>query len=344
MDRHETSQPWADSETNLHFQMVNVAEKSLTKRKAEATGTIRMSNEAFSLVRDKKLPKGDALALAEMAGISAAKQTANLLPLCHPLPLELVQVKCSLEEAHQSVRVQCVVATTAKTGVEMEALTGASVALLCLYDLIKMVDPALVVEQVRLNYKNGGKNGHWNHPESNLESKVDQSKKESLLAPLLLGVKCSVVTISDRVSQGFSQDAAGPIAVNWFNEHRATLLDSSLVPDEKVRIQSVVRDLIKQGSQLIVTTGGTGMGPRDVTIQALQEISTKEIRGIGEFLRQEGSKVKRTSWLSSSTAFIIDKTLILALPGSPNAVFQGLTSLTHLIPHALHITNGGNHG
>jgi molybdenum cofactor biosynthesis protein MoaC len=324
--------------------MVDVAEKASTKRRAEATGTIRMSNEAFSLVRDKKLPKGDALSLAEMAGISAAKQTSNLLPLCHPLPLEMVRVKCDLEEAHHAVRVHCVVATTGKTGVEMEALTGASIALLCLYDLIKMVDPALVVEQVRLNYKEGGKHGHWNHPQASLESKEDQLKKESVTAPLLLGVNGSVITISDRVSQGVSEDAAGPIAVKWFQEHQANLLGVSLVLDEKARIQSTIRELVEQGSELIVTTGGTGMGPRDITIQALQEISTKEIRGIGEFLRHEGSKVKRTAWLSNSTAFILDKTLIIALPGSPKAVSQGLTSLTHLIRHALHITNGGNHG
>ena len=340
MDPRETSPPWADSQPDSNFHMVDVTSKAPTKRRAEATGTIRMSPAAFRLVRDRKLPKGDALVLAEIAGISAAKQTANLLPLCHPLPLEEVRVRCDLEEARAAVRVSCQVSTTAKTGVEMEALFGASVALLCLYDLIKMVEPALVLEEVRLNYKEGGKHGVWKHPEARPESVSDHSEKP----PRLIGVKCAVVTMSDRVSEGRSEDRSGPLAVNWLKENGALVSGPSIVPDDKNRIQSAIRELVQQGNRLIVTTGGTGLGPRDITIGSLQEMATKEMRGIGEFLRQSGSLRKQSAWLSNSSSFVIDKTLVIALPGNSNAVTEGLAALTDLIPHALHIVDGGNHG
>jgi len=299
-----------------------------------------MSPAAFALVRDRKLPKGDALVLAEIAGISAAKQTPNLLPLCHPLPLEEVSVHCDLDEPHAAVRVSCQVATTAKTGVEMEALVGASVALLCLYDLIKMVEPALVLEQVRLNYKEGGKHGVWKHPEARPDSVFVHSDRPQRL----IGVKCAVVTMSDRVSEGRSEDRSGPLALEWLKDNAALVSGCHVVPDDKNRIQSVIRDLVQQGIQLIITTGGTGMGPRDITIDAIQAIATKEMRGIGEFLRQSGSLRKPSAWLSNSSSFVLDKTLIIALPGNSNAVTEGLAALSDLIPHALHIVNGGNHG
>lgn len=340
MDLRETSQPWADSDPASNFHMVDVTGKAPTRRRAEATGTIRMSPAAFALVRDRKLPKGDALILAEIAGISAAKQTPHLLPLCHPLPLEEVRVHCDLDEPSASVRVSCQVSTTAKTGVEMEALVGASVALLCLYDLIKMVEPALVLEQVRLNYKEGGKHGVWKHPEARLESAAAQPAQ-----PLrLVGVKCAVVTMSDRVSEGRSEDRSGALAVNWLKENGAPVSGCTVVPDDRIRIQSAIRELAQQGNRLIITTGGTGLGPRDITIESLREIATKEMRGIGEFLRQSGSQRKQSAWLSNSSSFVLDKTLIIALPGSSNAVTEGLAALSDLIPHALHIVSGGNHG
>ncbi len=343
MDLRETSQPWADSESHSNFHMVDVTGKTPTKRRADATGTIRMSPAAFALVRDRKLPKGDALVLAEIAGISAAKQTANLLPLCHPLPLEEVRVRCDLDEPFAAVRVSCQVSTTAKTGVEMEALVGASIALLCLYDLIKMVEPALVLEQVRLNYKEGGKHGVWKHPEARSES-VGAHPIPQRSPQRLTDVKCAVVTMSDRVSEGRSEDKSGPLAVDWLKENGALVSGCNVVPDDKERIQSTIRDLVEQGNRLIITTGGTGLGPRDITIDALKEIATKEMRGIGEFLRQNGSQRLQSAWLSNSSSFVLDKTLLIALPGSSKAVAEGLAALTDLVPHALHIVNGGNHG
>jgi len=326
--------------SSSHFNMVDVTGKASTVRRAEATGTIRMAAPTFAIVRDRKLPKGDALSLAEVAGILGAKQTSNLLPLCHPLPIEEIKVRCELDEASASVRVTCVVSTTAKTGVEMEALMGTSAALLCLYDLIKMVDPSLVLEQVRLNYKEGGKNGLWRHPEASAPS-----CPETQIAPQSLkAVNSAVLTVSDRVSRKESEDQSGPTAISWLKDQGAIVAKVSVVPDDKELIRAQVRTLVEQGVRLVVATGGTGMGPRDVTVQALWALAPKEIRGVGELLRQNGSLIKKSAWLSNSAGFVLDKTLIIALPGSPKAVLEGLNALRDVLPHALHIICGGNHG
>lgn len=339
MDPREISRPWGDKNSQSQFNMVDVTAKSPTVRRAEATGSIRMTPAAFAMVRDRRLPKGDALMLAEVAGILGAKQTPSLLPLCHPLPLEEIKVHCDLDEANASVHVTCVVSTTAKTGVEMEALMGTSTALLCLYDLIKMVEPALVLEQVRLNFKEGGKKGLWLHPESK-----DVSAPVPELARPLAATCCGVLTISDRVSAGTAEDQSGPAAALWLRDQGAAAVESTVVPDEMKRIQSAIQSFAERGLPLVISTGGTGMGPRDVTIAALAALGAKEAKGIGELLRQSGSVRKRAAWLSSASGFIVHKTLIVALPGSPKAVREGLAALADLLPHAIHIIQGGNHG
>lgn len=336
MESQETL-PLSEDKSNSNYHMVDVTEKSSTVRVAQSRGLIRMSSHTFTLVRDRKLPKGDALALAEVSGITAAKQTANLLPLCHPIPIEKVTVTCIPREKENSVEVICEVATTAKTGVEMEALVGTQAALLCLYDLIKMVDPELMIEGVRLNFKQGGKKGLWKHPEYQPEVSSKESKTFSSL-------EVSVVIASDRVSKNEAQDLSGPCAQKWFELRGAKVKEVLVVPDDKQRLQQAISKSAERKIPLVVISGGTGMGPRDVTIAALQELSAKEVRGLGELLRKEGSAHKKTAWLSNSGGYILNQTLILALPGSPKAVEEGLTVLEALLPHALHVITGGNHG
>jgi cyclic pyranopterin phosphate synthase len=139
--------------------MVNVAAKPVTHREAIATGQITMSREAARAIRDGAVAKGDVLAVARVAGIMAAKKTAELIPLCHPLPLTSVAVDLACDDTGVTVTATC--ATDAKTGVEMEALTAASVALLTLYDMAKALDKRMVIEGVRLRRKTGGKSGDF---------------------------------------------------------------------------------------------------------------------------------------------------------------------------------------
>jgi cyclic pyranopterin phosphate synthase len=143
-------------------RMVDVGGKAETRRVAVATGLIRMSGAALAAIRDGDVPKGDVLAAARIAGIMAAKKTAELIPLCHPLALDAVTVDFAIEAS--AVRVTASASLTGRTGVEMEAMTATSIALLTIYDMAKAIDKAMVIEQVRLLSKSGGKSGDWAAP------------------------------------------------------------------------------------------------------------------------------------------------------------------------------------
>ncbi|MFI5232244.1 MAG: cyclic pyranopterin monophosphate synthase MoaC [Gemmatimonadales bacterium] len=142
-------------------RMVDVGAKLPTERFARAAGRIRMSAAALRAIRSNAVKKGDVLGVARLAGIQAAKRTAELIPLCHPLPLTDIQVAVTIDSEFTGVHVEASVRTFAQTGVEMEALTAASVALLTVYDMVKSVDKAMVIERVRLLEKTGGKSGMW---------------------------------------------------------------------------------------------------------------------------------------------------------------------------------------
>lgn len=144
-------------------RMVDVGGKAETRRVAVASGRVRMSPEALAAIRDGEVPKGDVLAAARIAGIMGAKKTAELIPLCHPLALDAVTVDFAVED--DAVRATATASLSGRTGVEMEAMTAVSVALLTIYDMAKAVDQAMVIEAVRLIEKRGGKSGDWRAPE-----------------------------------------------------------------------------------------------------------------------------------------------------------------------------------
>jgi cyclic pyranopterin monophosphate synthase len=148
-----------DDHGNAH--MVNIGAKQPTARVAVASGRIRMSATALAAIRDGDVPKGDVLATARIAGIMAAKRTGELIPLCHPLALDAVTVDFAFEATEPAVRVTATASLTGKTGVEMEAMTAASIALLTIYDMAKAIDKGMVIEAVRLIEKSGGKSGTW---------------------------------------------------------------------------------------------------------------------------------------------------------------------------------------
>jgi len=345
--------PHLDGDSRFH--MINVAEKAPTRRRAVAEGQIHMSLATLRRIRDLKMPKGDVLAMAEVAGVMAAKKTSEILPLCHPLPLEAVRVRCKIGD--ESILVSCEVLTTGKTGVEMEALTAVSAALLSIYDLTKGIDPVLSISGIRLRTKEGGKGGKWIHPElsesressesfdsSESSASSGSSAKHKETSHSLNGFSAAVLTMSDRCFAGGAQDLSGPIISKFLLGEGANLVQEILVPDDKKLIQSAVLRLAQEEKvDVIFTTGGTGMGPRDTTPDALAEIWDRKIPGIGEFLRQEGARSTPMSWLSRGEAGLIGTTLVISLPGSPNAAREGTSSLRHLLPHALAMIQGKNH-
>jgi molybdenum cofactor biosynthesis protein MoaC len=148
-----------------NWSMADVSGKNTTRRVAIAGGKILLGRKAFELLSEGRLPKGDPLAMAEIAGIQAAKRTPSLIPLCHPIVLNRVMVHSVPRSEDHSVEVFCVAEVAEKTGVEMEALTGLSIALLTIWDLTKPVNPALEITNQRLIYKSGGKSGVWIHPD-----------------------------------------------------------------------------------------------------------------------------------------------------------------------------------
>jgi molybdenum cofactor biosynthesis protein MoaC len=316
--------------------MADVGPKKITDRRAAAIGTLFMSRRAFTLLKNARLPKGDALALAEAAGIMAAKKTPDILPLCHPLSLDQVSVQISLDAARSAASVTCTCSLQAKTGVEMEALTGCMAALLCLYDLIKPVDPALEISDVRLKFKEGGKKGFWKHPKEKNGSPPSAAAAKRKVARI---GKAAVITVSDRVHAKKYKDLSGPALASGLERIGLTIKERHVVPDDRHAIVSILRRAAR-GVDLIVCTGGTGLSPRDVTPEAVLAVCDRVIPGIGESLRALGPI---TSPLSRSVAGLSGKCLVVCLPGSTGGVRDGLSVLSDLLPHALHIARGGAH-
>lgn len=318
----------------MNFSMVDVGGKKETRRVAVAGGCLRMGRKAFSLLKEGRLPKGDALKLGEVAGILAAKNAAATIPLCHPLPLERVLVSFALDASLPGVRVRCEAATSAKTGVEMEALAGATGALLAVYDLVKQVDPALTISDVRLLEKLGGKSGHWVHPEA--------PKKAAAPKKIKVWGTARAITVSDRASRGEYEDRSGPQLVAGLKALGLRTPKATVVPDERPLIESAIRKAAR-AADVVVLTGGTGLSPRDVTPEAVEAVCARLIPGIGEALREAGAAKLPLARLSRSTAGQLGRCVVVALPGSRGGVEDGLRVLAELLPHAVHVARGGDH-
>lgn len=345
METHPTSPASA-----AKFKMIDIGEKADTQRRAIATGIFYAQSSTILRIQQKTLPKGDVLTLSEVAGIQGAKNTSQLLPLCHPLSLTSVRVWHEISQ--DCIRVFCEAKTVGKTGVEMEALGGVTAALLCIYDLTKGIDPALRIGGIQLEIKEGGKSGQWLHPGSELAVSLLQSsqhtKNSASLKKNFEGIRSAVIVLSDRCSKGEAEDRSGPVAEHWLTQEGSDLVSRQVLPDDATLLrQELVKLLQLKNISLIITSGGTGLSPRDITpetvLSVCHEMGGREVTGLGELLRAEGAKKTSMSWLSRSTAVLIHKTLIVCLPGSPAAVKEGLDSIGSLILHVLHVGAGGDH-
>lgn len=322
------------------FHMADVRKKRPTARRAVAVGEISVGS-AFETVIERRLPKGDALVMAEIAGLQGAKLASALMPLCHPLLLEKVELCCLPVPERRTIRVTCEVATEARTGVEMEALAGVNAALLTIYDLTKPVEPALAIGAIRLLFKEGGKKGLWLHPDGMTERERVRYQPQAM--PRIDGWSAVVLTLSDRAASGEYEDRSGPVLVEGLRQLGAEVQAVEVIPDDAETLIACVRRLSADGVGLLLTTGGTGLGPRDITPEALMAVATRRVPGLAELFRSESRHHTMLAWLSRAEAVMVGDMLVIALPGSPKAVAQGMAILAPLLAHARTMIHGGAH-
>lgn len=323
------------------FHMADVRRKRTTPRRAVAVGELQAGAAAFADIVGGTLPKGDALAMAEIAGIQGAKQAAMLMPLCHPLTLEYVDMRCVPVPERHAIRVYCEAALDARTGVEMEALAGVNAALLTLYDLTKPVEPALSIGAIRLLFKEGGKSGLWLHPAGMTPDERAHYRPRS--PARLEHVDVTVITLSDRADAGVYEDRSGPIAAAALQALGANVR-RRLLPDGIEPLAAALQEEAAMDTRIVLCAGGTGLGPRDLAPDALACVATRAVPGLAEYFRSASAEHTDRAWLSRAAAAMVgERMLVLCLPGSPNAIEQGMAILAPLLPHALAMIDGGAH-
>jgi cyclic pyranopterin monophosphate synthase len=309
--------------------MVDVGGKPITARRAAAEATVRMQPETLATLIDDGGPKGDAFGVARLAGIGAAKRTADLIPLCHPLPLDSVEVTLSPDREAGTVTIRAEVRVTARTGVEMEALTSATVAALTLYDMAKALQRNIVIERVALLEKEGGRRGSWS---------------AEATPPAEAAHEAVVMTCSNRSAAGERDDTAGPAlvealrAAGWDPEP-----DAVVVPDDQSAIAAALARLADAGHRLILTTGGTGLTPTDVTPAATLGVADRQVPGIAEMMRAAGLASTPMASLSRGVVAARGTTLIVNLPGSPRGALESLNAALPVLRHATEQLAGGDH-
>jgi len=302
--------------------MRDVSRKSTSLRSATATAVVRACPETIERIRVRDLPKGDALEVARVAAIQAAKDTSRIIPHCHPVAITHVAVE--YEWGADSVIVRASVKAIDRTGVEMEALTAASVAALTIYDMVKMLDDRVEIEAVKLIEKKGGK--------SDFQDGLDRP------------VRSGVLVASDSVSAGKAEDSSGPLIEARLREEGFEVIERRVIPDDRAQIVEVLKHFADTlHVDLVLTTGGTGLGPRDRTPEAMSEVIEREIPGIAEALRTHGGQRTPFAMLSRGRAGVRGQTVVINLPGSERGVAESLDALFPGLRHAFRMLWGESH-
>jgi len=338
--------------------MVDVTDKKETAREAVAEGKILVNRDVFQAVKAGTVGKGDVLAVAATAGIAGAKRTSDLIPMCHILPLTNCKVDFRMNEKECAIFCTCTVKVTGKTGVEMEALTGVSAALLTIYDMCKALDKKMEITDIRLLKKTGGKSGDiWNdfdrcaglvgenlsaenRSAGNAEAEDVENvcrKKEKRTRRW----KAAVVTMSDKGFAGEREDKSGPLICEMIADQGYDVVRTELLPDEQKEIEKCLCTLCDDEKvDIVFTTGGTGFSLRDCTPEATMAVAHRNVPGIAEAMRAASAEVTPRAMLSRAVSAIRNHTLIVNLPGSPKAVKENLEAVLPVVEHGLEILTG----
>jgi cyclic pyranopterin monophosphate synthase len=300
----------------------DISAKTSTLRTAHAQATLSASKASLDAIKNNTVPKGDPLPVAKVAAIQAAKNTSQIIPYCHPLPVEFVGVEYELTE--DRITIDVVVKAIYKTGVEMEALTAASVAALTIYDMLKMIDEEMEILSVRLLKKTGGK--------SDFKNKATE--------PL----RAAVLVMSDSISEGKKVDESGKLIRDRLQALGLEIADYRIIPDDQSEIEQRLKIYADEDRlDLVVTTGGTGLSPRDRTPEAMANVIEREAPGIAESARAHGQQRTPYSMLSRGRAGVRGRTLIVNLPGSRNGVSESMDALFPGLLHSFNMMRAGGH-
>ncbi|HEX5111511.1 MAG TPA: bifunctional molybdenum cofactor biosynthesis protein MoaC/MoaB [Saprospiraceae bacterium] len=293
--------------------MINITHKSSSLRKAIATAIVKVSSvDTINAIKNNTVPKGNVLESARVAALFAAKKTSEVIPDCHPMPVEYTAIRFDIKGLE--ITIEAEVHTVYKTGVEVEAMYAASVAALTIYDMLKPVDKQIEISTIKLLHKSGGK--------SDVKVKSDVT------------YTAAVMVCSDSVAAGKKEDQAGKAIIERLKKFNIESTSIEIIPDEIEKIQQKIKAAIDQGVQIILITGGTGLSKRDVTPEAVLPLIETEIPGIVETARQFGQQRTPYAMLSRGVAGFIKDTLVITLPGSVNGVNETIDAL---FPQVLHV-------
>ena len=302
--------------------MVNITKKSNSLRIAIATATVKVSKqETIDAVVQRKIPKGDVFEFARAAGLFGVKKTSDVIPDCHPLPIEFTSITYDIEGLNIIISVE--VHTVYKTGVEVEAMHGASVSALTMYDMLKPIDKGVEIRNIRLLKKSGGK-----------------SDFKNLKFPEL---KAAVVVCSDSIFGQMAEDFSGKAIMARLEKFEIETEKYAVVPDEVEAIRNTALGLSESGINLLIFTGGTGLSPRDVTPEAISPLIDRQIDGVMETARTYGQERMPYAMLSRGIAGFIGDTLVLTFPGSKNGVEEYIDALFPQILHLFKVNKGQKH-
>lgn len=296
--------------------MIDITHKHTTLREAVAEATVNVSlADTIAAVKEKRVPKGDVLEAARVAGLFGIKRTAEMIPDCHPLPIEHAEVSFGVKA--MSIVITVKVRTIYRTGVEVEAMHGASIAALTVYDMLKPIDKGITIERIRLVEKKGGK--------SDWRDAFDQAPS------------AAVLIISDGVADGKKEDKAGAAITERLKTLGVDVAAQAVVPDEPERIAAQVKSWAGEKIDLILTTGGTGLSPRDRTPEAIAPILDREVPGIMEAARSYGQQRVPLAMMSRGIAGMIGRTLVVTLPGSTRGAQETMDALFPFVLHVIKV-------